>query len=94
MASQIWLEEADEHVWHRLSARVSDRAWRTACGWEMSTLRGRLWPQKPGEAGPSPSERCHDCVAGTETPPSEDRDSDNLAAPTTSAANGEIERSA
>ncbi len=85
MAPQIWLEEVDEHVWHRLSGRVSQGVWRTACGWEMSALRGRLWPQKAGEFGPSPDERCHDCVAGTDTPPWEDADADNLAAPTTPA---------
>ena len=80
VASQIWLEEADEHVWHRLSKRLTSGAWRTDCGWEMSVVRGQLWPQKLGEPGPSPKLRCHDCVSRTDTPAWEDQDSDNLAA--------------
>jgi len=79
MASQIWLEEADENVWHRLAHRVAPGVWRTFCGWEMSALRGRLWPQKSGESGPPAQERCGDCVAAVDTPASEDADSDNLA---------------
>ena len=42
MASRIWLEEADEHVWHRLAHRVGPGTWRTVCGWEMSAFRGRV----------------------------------------------------
>lgn len=79
MASQIWLCEGDEAVWHRLAHRVRQGTWLTACGWEMSALRGRVWPQKPGEAGPLTDERCHDCVSGATTPVSESRDADNLA---------------
>lgn len=80
MASQIWLEEADERVWHRLQRRIGPGTWRTMCGWEMSAFRGRVWPQKGDEVGPASEDRCHDCVAGTTTPASEGRDADNLAA--------------
>ena len=54
--------------------------WQTTCGWEMSALRGQVWPQKDGEAGPVAAERCNDCVAGVTTPPAESGDADNLAA--------------
>lgn len=80
MASQIWLSEGDERVWHRLTRRAGPGRWQTACGWEMSALRGQVWPQKPGEVGPVPAERCNDCVAGVATPADESRDVDNLAA--------------
>jgi hypothetical protein len=80
MASQIWLRERDEDVWHRLTRAAGHGTWRTRCGWEMSVLRGMLWPQKPQEAGPPIAERCTDCVAGRVTPADEDRDADNLAA--------------
>ncbi|MDQ3688926.1 MAG: hypothetical protein M3406_02615 [Chloroflexota bacterium] len=79
MASQIWLREGDEAVWHHLARRVGQGTWLTVCGWEMSAFRGRVWPQKPGEAGPLAVERCHDCVMGDTTPVSESRDADNLA---------------
>ena len=79
MASQIWLEEADEHVWHRLARREGPGTWRTVCGWEMSAFRGRIWPQKPNEVGPATEDRCHDCLAGETTPPAESGDADNLA---------------
>ena len=80
MASQIWLRESDEAVWHRLARRAGPGRWVTACGWEMSVLRGTVWPQKVGETGPSAEERCHDCVTGATTPSDEGGDSDNLAA--------------
>jgi hypothetical protein len=80
--SQLWLEEADEHVWHRVTRQTRGPAWRAACGWELSALRGRAWPQKPGEAGPPLIERCHDCVSGERTPPWESDDADNLDRPT------------
>ena len=79
VASQIWLRESDELVWHRLARRAGPGLWETACGWEMSTFRGKVWPQKIGETGPLPAERCNDCVAGVTTPADEGRDVDNLA---------------
>ena len=78
MASSIWLRESDEDVWHRLAHRVGPGRWETACGWEMSAFRGKMWPQKAEEAGPPQPERCHDCVAGATTPVAESRDADNL----------------
>ena len=75
----IWLREGDEAVWHRLTVRTGPARRRTACGWEMSALRGELWPQKLHEVGPPLTERCNDCVAGVTTPERESRDVDNLA---------------
>ena len=80
MASQIWLREGDEQVWHRLARRTGAGTWETTCGWEMSVVRGKVWPQKAGEAGPVAEERCNDCVAGVATPTDESRDADNLEA--------------
>ena len=80
MASQIWLREGDEPVWHRLTRRAGPGLWKAACGWEMSALRGLVWPQKVGEVGPLDVERCNDCVAGVTTPAGEGGDADNLAA--------------
>ena len=79
MASYIWLREGDEDVWHHLARRVGPGRWKTACGWEMSAFRGMMWPQKPGEPGPPPPDRCHDCVAGATTPVGEEQDADDLA---------------
>ena len=76
--SSIWLRERDEVVWHRLTRQAGAGRWQTACGWEMSVLRGMLWPQKSHEAGPAAAERCGDCVAGRTTPADESRDADNL----------------
>lgn len=83
MATQIWLMEGDERVWHRLARRTAPGRWTTDCGWEMSAIRGKVWPQKIGEAGPLAEERCDDCVAGQTTPASEGDDADNLTRPET-----------
>ena len=80
MAAQVWLREGDELVWHRLARRAGGQSWKTVCGWEMSVLRGYLWPQKVAEVGPAVAERCRDCVAGVITPATESGDADNLAA--------------
>ncbi len=79
MATQLWLREGDEDVWHRLTRRIDSARWQAACGWEMSAMHGYLWPQKLGEAGPLAAERCNDCVGGVTTPVDEGRDADNLA---------------
>jgi hypothetical protein len=62
MAFQLWIEERDKAVWH-LATRRSDRLmFRVVCGWQMTPVDKRVYPQKPSEPGPPEPQRCHSCV--------------------------------
>ena len=60
--AQLWIEEADKAVWHLITYRERARSFRAACGWTLDPVRGRIWPQKPGEDGPAQEARCYTCV--------------------------------
>jgi hypothetical protein len=58
----LWFEEVDKQVWHRMSRREGPRSYHAACGWTLSPVTGRIWPQKPGEDGPDEETRCRACI--------------------------------
>ena len=60
--SKLWFEESDKQVWHLMTERIARGSFRAACGWTLSPVTGRIWPQKPGEDGPDEAMRCHNCV--------------------------------
>ena len=62
LTSTLWIEERDKPVWHRVVTRVDSLEYRAVCGWELSAREGRIWAQKPLEAGPQPADRCRACV--------------------------------
>lgn len=59
---QLWIEEHDKAVWHLATKRLTPRSFRVACGWEMTPMDTRVYPQKSTEAGPPVAERCRTCV--------------------------------
>ena len=60
--AKMWFEEPDKQVWHLMTKRTGRAAFRAACGWTLSPVSGRIWPQKIGEDGPSEETRCRTCV--------------------------------
>ena len=66
----LWFEERSETpVWHEATAREEEGTYRMACGWRfrLAEVR-RLWPQKEGELGPAPDQRCTACTAARQIP--------------------------
>ena len=59
---RLWIEESDKQVWHHAVDRRAAMQFRAMCGWEIDARHGRVWPQKPGEAGPPDDRRCNSCV--------------------------------
>lgn len=61
--ARLWIEEpTPARVWHLATKRLGDDWYRAACHWEVRVIdASRLWPQKSGEPGPAPEDRCRQC---------------------------------
>lgn len=58
----LWFEESDKRVWHRMTKREGHMNYHAVCGWHLSPVTGRIWPQKAGDPGPPEADRCRTCV--------------------------------
>ena len=60
--ADIWIEETDKAVWHRVRREGPGRL-VADCGWHFVPWQGRIWAVRLHEPGPDNAERCHSCVA-------------------------------
>ena len=62
MTYQLWIEERDKAVWHKVTNRMTGATYAVVCGWEMTANDRVIYPQKSSEPGPLEERRCNSCV--------------------------------